>query len=154
LALGGGAIAFYHFQGLGDSAAKLKLRLTNVEPKRPSGGKAITRIGMEASNVGRNDIRLDFIDAEIRLGDLLIGTLNENAFANIRRAKPEFGVIKSRSRSIINLDVRTGIAETAINLLMSLFSGSLTRTLTVTGYAMAEGVRFPINYSKTINLGD
>lgn len=151
--VGGGAL-LYHLQGLNDVRENLKIRLTNAVPQRPSGGKVVTRVSFEAANPGRQNVRLDFIDAEIRLGNILLGTLNENAFARLRQTRPEYGVIQARSRSILSFDVSTPIGETALALLMGFFSGGLSQTITITGFAMAEGIRFPINYSQKVSLGN
>lgn len=131
----GGLLLFNKLARLGDSAKNLLTDITGVKFLGIGSGQANFEVRYRASNPGRADINIDFIQADISVSESKIAAIRQES----KDGKP-LHVIPAGQTVTLPIKVSAGIMSLGPALLAAI-TGGIPQDITVSGFVRANGLR-------------
>jgi len=123
-----------------DTASNIKMEFAGVSFKDISAGRLRLKIAFRFLNPSLNDVKLEYVLANIKLEDNLIGEITETSFANLRKSNPDAFVLKAKNASTIPITISMPLVSGLLSVIETFVTGKTKRTVSVDGFWKAEGV--------------
>jgi hypothetical protein len=150
------ALGIVAYKGISflDTASNLTMDFAGVEFKDLSAGKLRLVINLRFLNPTGNDIKLEYILANIKLSGDLIGAITDAGFKTLREKNPSAFVLKAKNATTLPITISMPLQTALINVLQILIDGKTKRPVSVEGFWKAEGVvRQPFNIGQELSFG-